>query len=149
VGDGYRPFLREGQPWRFMMAAASGSKILCIDDDETELWLTQLLLEKAGYNVVTARSGQQALEALSSASFDLVLADHLLRGMTGAEVAKKIKELHPHLLVVLFSGLIEPPTGSEAYIDMFISKDGPEQMLESIASLLNQGRPNRGPRTSS
>lgn len=111
--------------------------ILCIDDNPTDLLLTNVVLEKAGYRVRTARNGEQALRVVRSETIDLVLSDHTLRGSTGTEIAREIKQINPRILVILFSGIIEPPSGSEQCIDMFISKDvGPEQMLEKIASLV-------------
>ena len=114
-------------------------KILHIDDNPNEQLLTRYVLEKAGYKVVTAGSSEQALRILGAEAIDLVLSDHILRGTTGAEIAKRIKELHPNIPVVLFSGVVEPPPGSEEYTDVFVNKDaGPDQMLQVIATLLNK-----------
>jgi len=65
--------------------------ILCVDDEEVPLTLRLLVLEKAGYSVVTARSTAQALEIADSQHFDLVLTDHLTPGSTGTELAERIK----------------------------------------------------------
>src|SRR5437588_11008752 len=79
--------------------------ILCVDDEENPLILRKLVLEKAGYEVVTASSGRKALEILQSQSVHLVLSDLLMPGMAGTELARQIKDRHPKLPVILVSGV--------------------------------------------
>ncbi|PYP91920.1 MAG: response regulator [Candidatus Angelobacter sp. Gp1-AA117] len=110
--------------------------ILCVDDEENPLTLRKLVLQNAGYAVLTARSANQALEILSSRKVDLVLSDLLMPGKTGTELAREIKTSTPHLPVILISGVNEiPPDAS--YADMFLSKvEGPVAMCEKIAAVL-------------
>jgi CheY-like chemotaxis protein len=110
--------------------------ILCVDDEELPLILRRLVLEKFGYEVVTASCAASALELLKSAKVDLVLSDHLMPNMTGAELAREIKSLRPDLPVVLLSGVNEIPTGADG-ADAFISKvEGPEGLCRELATLL-------------
>lgn len=110
--------------------------ILCVDDEENPLTLRSLVLQRAGYEVLTASSANQALEILSSSKVDLVLSDLLMPGKTGTELAREIKTNTPSLPVILISGVNEiPPEAS--YADMFLSKvEGPLAMCEKIASVL-------------
>jgi CheY-like chemotaxis protein len=112
--------------------------ILCVDDEENPLILRKLVLEKAGYEVVTANSGRRALEVLESQPIDLVLSDLLMPGMTGTELSRQIKSRYPKLPVVLVSGVNEiPPDAS--YADLFISKvEGPVSLCENISAVLAQ-----------
>ncbi len=112
--------------------------ILCVDDEENALLLRRLVLEKAGYKVVTANSGPRALEILQSEKFDLVLSDLLMPGMLGTELARQVKSLYPRLLFVLVSGVNEiPPEAS--YADRFLSKvEGPTSLCQQISGLLGQ-----------
>lgn len=112
--------------------------ILCVDDEENPLILRKLVLQREGYEVVTANSGRTALEVLQSRSVDLVLSDLLMPGMTGAELARQIKGLHPQLPVILVSGVNEiPPDAS--YADLFISKiEGPASLCQNISAVLAQ-----------
>jgi CheY-like chemotaxis protein len=112
--------------------------ILCVDDEENPLILRKIVLERAGYDVVTANSGKKALEILQSRPVDLVLSDLLMPGMTGTELARQVKESHPQLPVVLVSGVNEiPPEAS--YADRFISKvEGPVSLCENIAEVLRK-----------
>lgn len=112
--------------------------ILCVDDEENPLILRKMVLEKAGYNVVTANSGKNALEILQSQSVDLVLSDLLMPGMTGTELARQVKERYPRIPVILVSGVNEiPPDAS--YADRFISKvEGPVSLCENISEVLRK-----------
>ncbi len=68
-------------------------------------------LESKGYAVLTAASGQQALGLLAQHQVDLVLSDHLMPGLTGAELARQIKAQMPELPVILISAVNEIPDG--------------------------------------
>jgi CheY-like chemotaxis protein len=119
--------------------AHSNATILCVDDEENPLALRTLVLQKAGYRVLSAKSAAQALKILSSNKVDLVLSDQLMPGKTGTELAREIKTSNPNLPVILISGVNEiPPDAS--YADLFISKvEGPVAMCEKIASVLSGG----------
>ena len=110
--------------------------ILCVDDEENQLAVRKLVLESKGYAVLTAPSGQQALVLLTQHPVDLVLSDHLMPGLTGAELARQIKGQKPELPVILISAVNEIPADA-AYADLFMSKlDGPIAMCENIAAML-------------
>lgn len=114
--------------------------ILCVDDEENQLAVRKLVLESKGYAVLTAASGQQALGLLAQHQFDLVLSDHLMPGLTGAELARQIKAQMPELPVILISAVNEIPADA-AYADLFMSKlDGPIAMCENIAAMLDRAK---------
>ena len=117
--------------------------ILCVDDEETSLRLRKPVLEKAGYEVLTAASAAQAFEALSSRKIDLLLTDYLMPGQTGTELARAAKDICPHLPVILLSGVSELPPDLE-HVDLFVSKvEGPQSMCEKIAAVLSAYRKKR------
>jgi CheY-like chemotaxis protein len=112
--------------------------ILCVDDEENPLVLRRLVLEKAGYEVITAKSANEALAILGLRRVHLVLSDHLMPGITGAEFARQIKAQEPGLPVVLLSGVDEIPVGADS-ADLFLSKvEGPDRLCEEIAAVLNR-----------
>jgi two-component system, OmpR family, response regulator CpxR len=112
--------------------------ILCVDDEENQLAVRKLVLEFEGYVVLTASSGQQALNLLALHHIDLVLSDHLMPGMVGTELARQIKARNPHLPVILISAVNEIPADAD-YADLFMSKlDGPAAMCQNISALLTQ-----------
>ena len=112
--------------------------ILCVDDEENPLVLRKLVLQKAGYQVLTARSAREALDIATAQNIDLVLTDHLMPGVKGSELARQIKSQFPHTRVVLLSGVNEIPEGAEA-ADAFVSKvEGPDILCQQIAAVLSR-----------
>jgi len=110
--------------------------ILCVDDEENQLAVRKLVLEKEGFSVLTASSGQQALSLLACHQIDLVLSDHLMPGLTGTELTRQIKASNPALPVILISAVNEIPEDA-AFADLFMSKlDGPIAMCQNISAVL-------------
>lgn len=66
--------------------------ILVVEDDGSNLLLTQTVLEQAGHRVLAAESAEQALELLSVERPDLVLTDIELPGASGLELAREVTE---------------------------------------------------------
>lgn len=114
--------------------------ILCVDDEPNSLILRKLVLEKAGYRVLSANSAAQALEIFSTEKIDLVLSDQLMPGRTGTELARDIKSQSPRIPVLVISGVNEVPFDADA-ADLFMSKvEGPTAMCEKVSSLLKEKR---------
>jgi CheY-like chemotaxis protein len=110
--------------------------ILCVDDEPISLLARSRVLEKAGYEVISAASAAAALEALQSHSVDLVLTDLLMPDMSGLELACEIKMQNPNLPIVLFSGVNEVPP-ERSCVDLFLSKlEGPAFLCEKVAEIL-------------
>ncbi len=93
-------------------------KILVVDDDELVLLNTVTMLEDLGHSVIQANSGQVALTALAGLeSVDLLVTDHAMPGMTGAQLAQRVIGERPRLPVILATGYDELPTGEgQAYV---------------------------------
>jgi CheY-like chemotaxis protein len=96
--------------------------ILCIEDNVNQLRLRKAVLEKAGYDVVGASTGPEALEIMREAPICLVLSDHMLSGTTGAALAREIKQVKQEVPVILHSGTVPD---SMQNVDGFISKSEP------------------------
>jgi CheY-like chemotaxis protein len=110
--------------------------ILCVDDEDIPRTLRKLVLQKRGYNVRTAASGQEALTAMRDGGVDLVLSDQMMPGMTGTELLKRIKLEYPAIPVILISGVNEIPLDAQ-YADRFVSKvGGPDLLFDSVAEVL-------------
>ena len=121
-------------------AQSEAAVILCVDDEPNALLLRKLVLQKAGYDVVTAPSAYQALEILMMQKVDLVLSDQLMPGQTGTELARQIKTRWPSLPVILLSGVNEIPSDAEI-ADLFLSKvEGPINLCHSVNAILTRAR---------
>jgi two-component system response regulator FlrC len=77
--------------------------ILLVEDDSTLREALAETLRLAGYAVVTAADGRAALEALQQASFSAVVTDYQMRPMDGFALLTAIREMHPHLPVLLIT----------------------------------------------
>jgi PleD family two-component response regulator len=75
------------------MLKRSKPVLLCIEDDETQLRLRKAVIEKNGYFVLCATSASGALRMLRESPVSLVIADHMLERITGAELAAEIKTI--------------------------------------------------------
>lgn len=113
------------------------ASILCVDDEENAVLMRRLVLERAGYEIVTACSASEALEIMAKRKFDLVLADQAMPRMTGAELAREIKKVHPETPVILFSAIHEAPADT-GNADLYMNKmEGPQKLMETIARMLH------------
>ena len=78
--------------------------ILVVDDDETIRMGLEIQLDSAGYNVDTAKSGEDAIEMLDKGtSYDLVVTDLRMYGETGVDVFKKVREINVKTPVMIIS----------------------------------------------
>jgi CheY-like chemotaxis protein len=119
---------------------ASDITILCVDDEETPRTLRKLILQKQGYQVITAASGAEALGLLDRTSIHLVLSDQMMPGMSGTELTKSVKAMRPTMPVILISGVNEIPADA-TFADRFVSKiGGPELLFKAVAEVLEAYR---------
>jgi CheY-like chemotaxis protein len=116
--------------------AQEGRKlILSVDDQLGVLYTRYKLLSAAGYAVLSATDGVQALQIFGSNPIDLVLLDFMLQGMDGGLVADAMKAHRPNVPILMVSG-VEIPEDCLAKVNGFIRKgDGPDSLLQSVREL--------------
>jgi PAS domain S-box-containing protein len=106
-GDQVTRFVRE-----YM---GKGETILVIDDIAEQREIASLLLERLGYSVTTAASGEEAVDYLKNQSVDLLLLDMIMEpGMDGLETYRKIVKEHPGQKAIIVSGFSETERVREA-----------------------------------
>ncbi len=81
----------------------SQKRILIIDDEESFRHMLSIILSKEGYEVETAPNGEEALQKLSSFSFDQVLCDIRMPNMDGMEFLKEVKRLGIETTIIMMS----------------------------------------------
>lgn len=106
-------------------------------DDEMELLRAHLLfLEKKGYEVVTVTNGTDAIEECKKQTFDLVLLDEMMPGLSGLETLQRIKELSPQTPVVMVTKSEEEDIMNQAIgqqiADYLIKPVNPNQILLTL-----------------
>jgi CheY-like chemotaxis protein len=114
--------------------------ILCIDDDKVNLDMRRELLRRAGYRVLTAKSGAEALETFRSEAVDAVVLDYWLPGTNGIKVATEFKGLKPHIPIIMLSGsetILDEVVGR---VDRWLVKGNiePKDLLSTLDNLLGR-----------
>jgi signal transduction histidine kinase len=84
-------------------------KVLVVDDDPLILMNAVDMLEELGLTVLQASSGSEALSLLGTNDLSLVITDHAMPNMTGAQLIQKISQLRPNLPIILATGYAELP----------------------------------------
>jgi len=119
--------------------------VLCVDDDDALLDLERIVFERAGYQVVTARTTDEALAALESQPVDVVVADRLVQASAGSTLTEEMKRRKPDVPILLMTGLPDPPPDA-AFADDFMRKPGgAKALLEHVSALLARSRQRKKP----
>ena len=118
--------------------------VLCVDDDSTILRLHKRLLEDAGYAVLTAASGAEALSLLEQGTpVEAAVLDYLMPGMNGKELVVHLRQRYPQLRLIAVSGNELPPA-MRVSVDGHLLKGGqPEEIVSVLKAILdgsNRGR---------
>jgi len=113
--------------------------ILCIDDYKQGLHARRLILETAGYDVITASSGRIGLRLLQSHLVHFVVLDYGMPQMNGKAVAREIRRTHPRLPIIMLSGQADVPKDASSAVDAFLTKGQPPAVLLGCLNLLSEG----------
>ena len=110
--------------------------LLWVDDEIEQLKAHIMFLEKKGYEVVTVSNGTDAIDQCKERSFDLVLLDEQMPGLSGLETLQKMKELQPLLPVVMVTkseeeNIMEQAIGQKI-ADYLIKPVNPNQILLAL-----------------
>ena len=117
-------------------------KILVADDEAHILHVVSMKLRNAGYEVITAEDGQEALELCEAEKPDLIITDYQMPAKTGLEVCKELRQHEatkaiPAIMLTARGFDIEPQEMAEAGIAAVMAKPfSPREVLEKVACLL-------------
>ena len=114
--------------------------ILCIDDHRQGLHARRLILQSAGYDVITASSGRIGLRLLGRYPVRLVILDYGMPEMNGEAVAREIRRSHPRVPILMLSGQIDVPQHAVSAVDAFVAKGQPPAVLLGQLTALASGR---------
>jgi len=112
--------------------AAAKSKVLCVDDDLSGLAIRAMVLEKCGYEVMTATDGAQALKIFQKVEFDAVLMDYYMPLVDGAYVARAMRKLKPQVPIIMISADYVLPSDALQDSDAFVLKGTPPAEVTSV-----------------
>jgi two-component system alkaline phosphatase synthesis response regulator PhoP len=118
--------------------------ILVADDESHILHVVSLKLRNAGYKVITARDGQEALEMAQQEKPDLLITDYHMPQLSGLELCQKLKQDVatsgiPAIMLTARGYHLEPEDTEKSGILRMLSKPfSPRQLLATVNEVLNQ-----------
>jgi DNA-binding response OmpR family regulator len=121
-------------------SSSSTPRIVLVADDEPMVLtiLSRELLE-AGYRVITAGDGWEAWRQAQNQPFDLLITDHVMPMMSGAQLVKKVRAERPAVPVIMISGNFadpDTPTGYPPDVVMMYKPFTGEKMIAEVRRLL-------------
>lgn len=121
------------------------ANLLLIDDNAVQAATRQTILRRAGYFVIAALNPARALEQFRNHEYPeeigLVITDHLMPGMSGAEFVRAMRRTHPQLPVLVISGLEEAEQEYAGLNVTFRMKPLlPDNLLATVRSLVGEGK---------
>jgi DNA-binding response OmpR family regulator len=117
------------------------STLLLIDDNAVQAATRQTILRRAGHFVIAALNPSRALEQIQTGEFpaeiQLVITDHMMPEMSGADFVRALRKTHPRLPVLVISGLQDAEEEYSGLDVTFRMKPVlPENLLETVKSLI-------------
>jgi DNA-binding response OmpR family regulator len=125
---------------------SAGPLVLVADDDPDILTLVSLRLEKSGYGVITAKDGEEALDAVREHRPELAIVDVRMPKMDGLELIRRIRadEASKGIPVIALSARVRDANlaeGFEAGADEYVKKPfSPRQLVELVDAKLSGSR---------
>jgi CheY-like chemotaxis protein len=113
-----------------------GQVVLCVDDEVVGLQVRKLILERSGYTVLTAHDGPTGLTVFNDHAIDAVVLDYAMPGMHGGEVAAKMREIKPHVPILLLSAYMGLPAEVTCLVNIYMTKgEGAPMLLQKLKTL--------------
>ncbi len=111
--------------------------ILCVDDEMVGLEVRKILLERAGYRVLTALDGPAGLDVFTREPVEAVVLDFSMPGMTGDQVARNMRRVKPAVPILMLSAYTSLPAEVTHLVDLYMTKgEGAPALLEKLGGLL-------------
>lgn len=119
-------------------------RILVVDDDKNARLLYRAVLERAGYTVLVAENGEEALEVMDREHIDLAIVDIMMPRMDGYEFTSTLREYDATLPILMVSAKQAPEDKKRGFLvgtDDYMTKPiDDEEMLLRIKALLRRAR---------
>jgi CheY-like chemotaxis protein len=112
--------------------------ILCVDDEAVGLQVRRILLERAGYQVLTAPDGLSGIKVFTDQPIDAVVLDYSMPGMHGGEVARQMRQTKPDVPILLLSAYVGLPEEVSSLVDIYMTKgEGAPALLQKLGNLFS------------
>jgi DNA-binding response OmpR family regulator len=120
------------------------ASVLVVEDDAKTAELVALYLSHAGHRVSTERSGTLALDRLRAESFDLLVLDIMLPGVSGLQIAERVRETTGTPIIFLTARTLEDDrlAGFAIGADDYVSKPfSPRELVARVGAVLRRTPP--------
>lgn len=118
--------------------------VLVVDDEGANRYSVSKTLQRVGYVVNEASSGEEALDFVDGQEYDVVLSDIRMQGIDGVELLRRIKELSPDAIVILMTGYASLGTAVEALRlgahDYLIKPSSSQDIRQSVSRGIERAR---------
>ena len=159
IKAGKIPAVRVGRQWRFRKvdldvwlngqrtapvheSSDTRQRVLVVDDEEGIRDLLSRTLAMAEYDVETSSDGKSALESIRNDGYKLLIADLRMPGMDGLTLIRQVKQINPHLPIIIITGYSSESAAIEAVnlgVAGYLTKPvGIPQVLAAAARALGQ-----------
>ncbi len=112
--------------------------VLVVDDEPPVLRLVRIILEDAGFNVLTAGTGQEALGLLCAHHIDAVLTDLKMPGMSGIDLMREAYRHRPDLAICCMTGHWEDFQLLPKAVPVILKPFNPEALVETVQEALRE-----------
>lgn len=118
--------------------------VLVVDDEGAIRYSVSKTLQRIGYQVDEAASGEEALEMIGRNEYEVILTDIRMPGLTGVDLLKRIKDLSPDAIVILMTGYASLGTAVESLRlgahDYLIKPSSSQDIRQSVARGVERAR---------
>ena len=119
-----------------MTDSQNPTRILFLDDEPAVLNSLRRSLRKEGYQIFLSTEVDDALRIIHEEKIDIVVSDHLMPNMTGAEFFALAARLHPHVLRIMLTGQADVDVAirsiNEGHVHRFLTKPWDDAQLKFI-----------------
>lgn len=125
-------------------SANDTAHVLVVDDEGANRYSVSKTLQRVGYIVSEAATGEEALEVMERQTFDVVLTDIRMPGLDGVELLRRIKEESPDVIVILMTAYASLGTAVEALRlgahDYLIKPSSSQDIRQSVSRGVERAR---------
>ena len=112
--------------------------LLCVDDEPLGLEVRKVVLQRQGYDVLTATSGREALKVFAGNPITAVILDYSMPEMNGGQVAAELKRINPKVKILLLSAYLDLPEEVSKFVDArAVKATSPTAFLSALEQLLS------------
>ena len=121
---------------------ARSYRILVVDDDPAVATGTVAMLDDLGHCAIESGSAEEALRLLESdPGIEVVITDHAMPGMTGTELAARVRQMWPNLPIAIATGYAELPPDCSIELPHLHKPYGQKELASLLSSLLKETVP--------